>query len=38
MPFPFSILMFSYAIWQASVERAFQMNPFEVRYVEPKHL
>lgn len=36
MPFPFSILMFSYAIWQASIERAF--HPFEVRHVEPKHI
>lgn len=32
MPFPFCFLMFSYAIWQASVERAFEINPFEVRY------
>jgi hypothetical protein len=38
MPFPFSIWLFSYVIWQASIERAFDLNPFEVRYVEPKNL
>jgi hypothetical protein len=38
MPFPFCFLMFSYAIWQASIDRAFQMNPFEVRYERPEHL
>jgi hypothetical protein len=27
MPFPISIFMFSYAIWQASIERAFAFNP-----------
>jgi hypothetical protein len=32
MPFPFSIFICSYAIWQASIERAFELNPFEVRY------
>ncbi|ARQ95371.1 hypothetical protein [Bradyrhizobium phage BDU-MI-1] len=32
MPFPFCIFLFSYTIWQASVERAFELNPFEVRY------
>jgi hypothetical protein len=26
MPFPFCFLMFSYAIWQASIERAFNFN------------
>jgi hypothetical protein len=36
MPFPFSIFMFSYAIWQASIERAFELNPFEVRYARSK--
>lgn len=30
MPFPISIFMFSSAIWQASIERAFTFNPFEV--------
>jgi hypothetical protein len=30
--------MFSYAIWQASIERAFDLNPFEVRYERPEHL
>lgn len=30
MPFPLSIFMFSYAVWQASIERAFTFNPFEV--------
>jgi hypothetical protein len=29
---------FSYVIWQASIERAFDLNPFEVRHVEPKNL
>jgi hypothetical protein len=38
MPFPFSVLMFSYAIWQASIERAFELNPFEVRYERPNRL
>jgi hypothetical protein len=27
MPFPFCFLIFSYAIWQASIERAFDFNP-----------
>jgi hypothetical protein len=27
MPFPFCFLMFSYAIWQSSIERAFDFNP-----------
>jgi hypothetical protein len=30
--------MFSYVIWQASIERAFDLNPFEVRYERPEHL
>ena len=30
MPFPFSIFMFSFAIWQASIERAFTFNPVEI--------
>ena len=29
--------MFSYAIWQASIERAFDLNPSEVRH-EDKNL
>jgi hypothetical protein len=32
MPFPMAIFLFSYAIWQASIDRAFELNPFEVRY------
>lgn len=36
MPFPLSVFMFSYAIWQVSIERAFTLNPFEVRYDPPK--
>lgn len=36
MSFPLSVFMFSYAIWQASIERAFTLNPFEVRYDPPK--
>jgi hypothetical protein len=32
MPFPFCFLIFSYATWQASIDRAFNLNPFEVRY------
>ena len=27
MPFPFSIFLFSYVIWQASIDRAFSFNP-----------
>lgn len=38
MPFPFSFLIFSYAIWQASIERAFDLNPSEVRLEGPKNL
>jgi len=38
MPFPFSVFLFSYVIWQASIERAFDMNPFEVRYARTEDL
>jgi hypothetical protein len=38
MPFPFSVFLFSYVIWQASIERAFQLNPFEVRDARPQNL
>jgi hypothetical protein len=31
MPFPFSIFLFNYVIWQASIERAFAFNPVEIR-------
>jgi hypothetical protein len=31
MPFPLSVFLFSYVIWQASIERAFTFNPVEVR-------
>ncbi|MBP1297093.1 UNVERIFIED_ORG: hypothetical protein M2193_000161 [Bradyrhizobium japonicum] len=31
MPFPLSIFLFSYVIWQASIERAFTFNPVELR-------
>lgn len=31
MPFPFSVFLFSYVIWHASIERAFTFNPVEVR-------
>jgi len=31
MPFPFSVFLFSYVIWQASIERAFQFTPVEMR-------
>jgi hypothetical protein len=31
MPFPFCLLIFSYAIRQASIERAFELNPVEVQ-------
>ncbi|BAR61952.1 hypothetical protein ACVJ6Q_003656 [Bradyrhizobium elkanii] len=31
MPFPFSVFLFSYVIWQASIERAFLYTPVEVR-------
>jgi hypothetical protein len=34
MPFPLSLFMFSYAIWQASIERAFTYNPVEIRSIE----
>jgi hypothetical protein len=27
MPFPFSVFLFSYVIWQASIERTFTFNP-----------
>jgi hypothetical protein len=27
MPFPFFLLMFSYAIWKGSIELAFDFNP-----------
>jgi hypothetical protein len=30
MPFTHSIFMFSFAIWQASIERAFTFNPVEI--------
>lgn len=30
MPFPLSIFLFSYATWQASIERAFTFNPIEM--------
>jgi hypothetical protein len=38
MPFPFSIFLFSYVIWQASIDRAFQFNPAEVRHDRPVRL
>lgn len=38
MPFPMAIFLFSYSIWQASIERAFQLNPFEVRYARSENL
>lgn len=31
MPFPLSVFLFSYVIWQASIERAFAFNPVELR-------
>jgi hypothetical protein len=31
MPFPFSIILFSYVIWQSSIEWVFQLNPAEAR-------
>jgi hypothetical protein len=31
MPFPFSIFLFNYVIWQASIERAFRFTPVEAR-------
>ncbi len=31
MPFPLSVFLFSYAIWQASIEQAFALNPVEIR-------
>jgi hypothetical protein len=31
MPFPLSVFLFSFVIWQASIERAFTFNPVEVR-------
>lgn len=34
MPFPMAIFIFSYAIWQASIERAFTFNPVEMRSTE----
>ncbi|MHC2249995.1 hypothetical protein ACVJH7_009302 [Bradyrhizobium elkanii] len=27
MPFPLSVFLFSYVIWQASIEQAFTLNP-----------
>ncbi len=33
MPFPFSVFLFSYVIWQAQLEGAFTYNPFEIRSV-----
>jgi hypothetical protein len=38
MPFPFSIFMFSYVIWQASIERAFTLNPVGVIDARHKNL
>ena len=38
MPFPLAMFLFSYAIWQASIERAFDMNPFEVRHEGSENL
>jgi hypothetical protein len=38
MPFPFCFLMVNYAIWSASIERAFELNPFEVRYARAEQL
>ncbi len=31
MPFPLSIFLFSYVIWQTSIERAFTFNLAEMR-------
>lgn len=31
MPFPFSVFLFSYVIWQTSIERAFRFTPTETR-------
>ncbi|SHH05513.1 hypothetical protein SAMN05443248_3518 [Bradyrhizobium erythrophlei] len=30
MPFPFSIFLFSYVIWQASIEQAFALTPTSI--------
>jgi hypothetical protein len=38
MPFPFSIFLFNYVVWQASIERAFTFNPFEVIDARPQNL
>jgi hypothetical protein len=29
MPFPFSVFLFNWVIWQASMDRAFTFNPVE---------
>ena len=31
MPFPFSVFLFNYVIWQASLEWAFRSTPVEAR-------
>lgn len=31
MPFPLSIFLFSYVIWQTSLDRAFRFSPTEVK-------
>jgi hypothetical protein len=29
MPFPFSVFLFNWVIWQTSMDRAFTFNPVE---------
>lgn len=36
MPFPFSIFLFSYVIWQSAIEQAFAFTPVEEAHARPQ--